>query len=1101
MTDTPEQEPAQKPEQDAKAGPAKTGVKVVRHSLRAVWLLVSVPVVVALLLAVLLIEKDLTAPSWVKNRVQERAALILGGGALSFGDITINVGRDLHPRVKLTDTVLRDANGAKLAEVAEIAGLMSPRGLLLERAALMQEVDLRGVVITLARASDGTVALAFDRDAAMMGTAPGVTALIAQTDAVFERPALQAMEQVRVSDLEVVFEDARADRTWRMFDGRLSLDLRADVMLMQGVFPLETQGAPSNIAFSFESPKGATTATAVFRASNIAARDIGTQLPAIRWLSAVDAPLSAEITTGIDANGDLLPLSGALDIGAGALQPNATAAPIRFDAARIALAYDPGTQIVQFPTLDLQSEHGAFQGRGQAIAQDMQDGVPAAFLGQFTFENITLSAPELYAAPLSFARADVDFRLKLAPFQFDIGQAVVTDPKVNLIASGQATASDTGWHAAFDLNTDTLSSAALFDLWPTSFKPRTRQWLGENVTGASFDDLTFALRIAPDRAPALGAGFALRDADVRFMKTLPIITGGTGYASINDHRFALSLDAGKIAAPTGGNIDVAGTSLVIEDLRLRNNTMTVNLKSDSSITAALSLLDQEPFRFLTKANRPVTLADGRARLQGDVTFPLGRKPAPGETAFDIAGVLRRVASAQIVPGRTLTGSEVAISVRNDELRFDGGVALDGVPMRGTYTLPIGAAANGRSTVVADVELSPRFLDAFNITLPPGAVAGTGQGQLRLDLARGQAPAFELTSNLRGITLALTPIGWSKGPRADGTLNVQGTLGPRPAIDRLEVGGGGLTARGSISFKQDGTLDAARFGTVRLGNWLNAPITLRGRGQGRPVGVEIAGGNIDLRRASFGGRQESGPMSIALDLLQISDGIGLTDFRGDFDGAGGFSGQFQGRVNGAAVVQGTVAPRNGRSAVRLVTDDAGGVVRAAGLINNAVGGSLDLTLLPTVAEGTFDGTLAVRNLRIKDAPAMAALLDAISVVGLLQQLDGQGLSFDAVDASFRLTPRQVILTESSAVGPGLGISLDGIYTLANKSVDFQGVISPFYLVNQIGSVLTRRGEGLIGFNFNIRGTADNPSVSVNPLSALTPGMFREIFRRAPPEVSQ
>jgi len=63
------------------------------------------------------------------------------------------------------------------------------------------------------------------------------------------------------------------------------------------------------------------------------------------------------------------------------------------------------------------------------------------------------------------------------------------------------------------------------------------------------------------------------------------------------------------------------------------------------------------------------------------------------------------------------------------------------------------------------------------------------------------------------------------------------------------------------------------------------------------------------------------------------------------------------------------------------------------------------------------------------------------------------------------------------------------------------VSPFYLVNQIGSVLTRRGEGLIGFNFNIRGTTDNPSVSVNPLSALTPGMFREIFRRAPPQVSE
>ncbi|MEL6683593.1 MAG: AsmA-like C-terminal region-containing protein, partial [Pseudomonadota bacterium] len=127
--------------------------------------------------------------------------------------------------------------------------------------------------------------------------------------------------------------------------------------------------------------------------------------------------------------------------------------------------------------------------------------------------------------------------------------------------------------------------------------------------------------------------------------------------------------------------------------------------------------------------------------------------------------------------------------------------------------------------------------------------------------------------------------------------------------------------------------------------------------------------------------------------------------------------------------------------------------------------------------------------------------AISVVGLLQQLDGQGLSFDEVDARFRLTPRQVIVTESSAVGPGLGISLDGIYTLATQQMDFQGVVSPFYLINSIGSVLTRRGEGLIGFNFTIGGTSSAPQVGVNPLSAFTPGMFRDIFRRSPPQVSQ
>jgi hypothetical protein len=195
------------------------------------------------------------------------------------------------------------------------------------------------------------------------------------------------------------------------------------------------------------------------------------------------------------------------------------------------------------------------------------------------------------------------------------------------------------------------------------------------------------------------------------------------------------------------------------------------------------------------------------------------------------------------------------------------------------------------------------------------------------------------------------------------------------------------------------------------------------------------------------------------------------------------------------------PIDGRSAVRIVSDDAGGLFRATRLLRNAYGGDLQLTLIPAGAEGSYDGTLIGNDLRVRDAPALASLLDAISVVGLLTQMDGQGLLFSDVDAKFRLTPTQVIVTQSSATGPGLGISLDGIYMTSAQTMDFQGVVSPFYLLNGIGSILTRRGEGLIGFSFNLRGPVDNPQVLVNPLSALTPGMFREIFRRAPPTVDQ
>ena len=121
------------------------------------------------------------------------------------------------------------------------------------------------------------------------------------------------------------------------------------------------------------------------------------------------------------------------------------------------------------------------------------------------------------------------------------------------------------------------------------------------------------------------------------------------------------------------------------------------------------------------------------------------------------------------------------------------------------------------------------------------------------------------------------------------------------------------------------------------------------------------------------------------------------------------------------------------------------------------------------------------------------------MGLLEQLSGEGIVFSEVDGSFRLTPNSMTLTKASATGPSLGISMDGIYNLNTSTLDMQGVVSPVYLLNGIGAIFTRKGEGLIGFNYRLTGPAAKPKVSVNPLSALTPGLFREIFRRPAPQV--
>jgi len=330
------------------------------------------------------------------------------------------------------------------------------------------------------------------------------------------------------------------------------------------------------------------------------------------------------------------------------------------------------------------------------------------------------------------------------------------------------------------------------------------------------------------------------------------------------------------------------------------------------------------------------------------------------------------------------------------------------------------------------------------------------------------------------------------------------------VSRVALGGAGLTAQGSITLADGGGLGVMELSRVKMNDWLDVKAALVGRGSNRAPQVVVRSGRLDLLKADFGDSSSAGsgsstsaaasaPMQVRLDRLQITDTIWLQGFAGTFKTSGGLDGPFEARVNGGTGVSGRVVPQRGRTAVRVTSADAGGILRSAGVLQQAVGGTMELALLPVGTGDAFDGQLEVKGISIKDAPTMAALVNAVSVVGLVNEMNGDGIYFDEVEAEFRLTPNRMTLKRGSAVGASLGLSMDGVYATDTGQVAMEGVITPVYLLNGIGSLLTRKGEGLLGFNYKLSGAAKSPSVSINPLSVLAPGGLRNVLRGPKTEV--
>jgi hypothetical protein len=48
------------------------------------------------------------------------------------------------------------------------------------------------------------------------------------------------------------------------------------------------------------------------------------------------------------------------------------------------------------------------------------------------------------------------------------------------------------------------------------------------------------------------------------------------------------------------------------------------------------------------------------------------------------------------------------------------------------------------------------------------------------------------------------------------------------------------------------------------------------------------------------------------------------------------------------------------------------------------------------------------------------------------------------------------------------------------------------------LISKKGEGIFGLTYAMKGSLNEPSLTVNPLSVLTPGIFRRIFEFDPPK---
>lgn len=960
------------------------------------------------------------------------------------------------------------ADGTMLADLPDAAVSLSLPWLL-RGVFAPSALELRGLTLAAERSGDGTLTLALG---AMTegSTTEGVEAGQRDDDPVLDlatqlmRPPsdsapLAALRSVRLTDARLRVVDAQFGRSWTAEIGTFAL-LRRDGggidLNGQGALVLATGQVGLRLRGSIDGTSGRGSATLTVPAFRPAA--LAGSAPMLAPLAAIDAPASLAVDVQLD----------------GLRIPTMALARLRVGPGTIATGL-----------------------RGRIALRSLE-------------ADITLDGDTLRVE-----------RAVLRPSPTGAGAPAAEPPRIT--AQAEARLVDGRWQAEAQFGIDRVAVADLALYWPAGIADGARDWITENMTAGIARDGTWRATASWDPAGAaprllgLEGTLTAEALEVHWLRPMPPAQGVGGRA-----RFAL--DAIEVDI-TGGT--QAGTAIQLREGRVRIGLATEPETAEMDFVAGgpaaevWALLRHNRLGLFNRRAPPITEVRGTLR-EGRVSlgFPLVSDLPIEAMRISATGRVADIRIPRLVLGKDLERGNFEFSVDPNGLRANGTATVQGIALRIQQEADFRPGPPGQlvSREIVSGRAEVRQIAAFGLD-PRPFVEGTVGLDIRNETRRNGQGRVALRTDLTQARLALDALAWAKAPgvAGQGEATIALLNGQITAIDgiRIEAADALMRGRGTQlrqNIPQVIEVQQGQVGRSRFSGEINPPDGPRGRWtvamRGPVLDIAPVLARPSAAEANEGAHDASAPgvaVDIRFDRVLLEENRALTgvtarlttDARGTAQTA-----RLRGRVEGGGGLDLSIAPEAGRRRLRLTSDDGGALLRAFGVLRTVQGGrlSVDAAFEDGRRGVPLVGSAELEEFALHDAPALGKLLQAMSIFGVFEALSGQGLSFASLTAPFSLTREALVLNDARAFSVSLGITARGRIDRQRQTIDMEGTIVPAYVVNSLlgripglGRLFSpERGGGLFAATYRMRGPLSDPSVSVNPLAALTPGFLRGIF---------
>lgn len=980
--------------------------------------------------------------SWLARRLESTASsaamhLSVGTAALAWEGFSGGADRPLD--IRLTNVSAIDADGTHIADIPRAAVTVSMPALLLGRVVpISLEVD--GLRLAVVRAEDGTIAIATGAQT------PPTAASSKFLDQILE------LRRVHLRNAAISVVDRQLGLTWQA--PQASFDLR--------------RPAPGELAGSVE-----------------VALALGDQQV---HLTADAAPRRDE--PGTIVHFQLTPLTPAAVASlAPALAPLAALdVPLRFAGSA---DLDAGFALTAFTT-------EARLGSGRLIVG--HGGIP-----------VVSGLVDAYGTPgLVNLRLS---RLELAPRE--------SGPFTIVQGTARARRNTDRVEATLWLDVDQVAFADLPALWPEGVGgPGSRQWVTANITGgvAGNGHVEVSLQAGPDfsnpSVVSIAGGIDGHDLTVHFLRPLPPIEHGEARLSLTSpDQIDIAVRSGRQGALTvRGNVRLTGISA--DD---QYADITANIAGP--LADAIAVLKQPRLKLF--AHRAVNLQGATGDSTADLSVP--HLPLRDQLSMDDIQVRGsgNVTDAHLdaaIDGKPLDQGNLTWEAGNDGMKLNGAATLAGIPAQ--LDVQMDFRAGPPNQVLQKISVSGTAdarqfagvgLDLSDTLAGPASLQATVQ--TRRD-GRGEA---SVRADLAASELRLTRLNWKKPAGRPATAEAHVLLdNDRVAqIDRLQIAGTGIDVQGQMDFS-GGAPAALRLSRLRLDPSTDARGEVRWPARaGAPWIISASGTSIDAS-AEFNRGGESQPkpaddkpgpswtIDAAFDRVVLGPerAASAVKLHAESDGRITRQARVSGQTAARAPFSLTIAPDGRGRSLSGEAADAGGLLRGLDVFDKIQGGRLTLTgsYDDSIPAHRLTGRAEITDFHVQNAPALGKILQAMTLYGLVEALQGGGLAFSHLEAPFKLADDVLDIDDARAYSSSLGMTAKGRIDLARNVCDVQGTIVPAYFFNSLlGSIpfvgrlfVPERGGGVFAATYSITGNCDDPRVGMNPLAALTPGFLRGVF---------